>query len=168
MALAAQQTIANVFGGVSVIGDRPVGIGDFGKFGDLLGTVEDIGMRSTQVRTLNRTLVSIPNSVFASANLENYSVRDKILFNPTLQIKRTTPDEEVWRLIDELHKALEANHSVELVPTPVRLIGLTAASFNIEIFCYVRTPDIDEFYKIQGQLLLAINDALMSAHLELV
>ena len=168
VALAAQQTIANVFGGVSVIGDRPVGIGDFGKFGDLLGTVEDIGMRSTQVRTLNRTLVSIPNSVFAGANLENYSVRDKILFNPTFQIKRSTPDDEVWRLIDELHKALEANRSVELVPTPVRLIGLTAASFNIEIFCYVRTPDVDEFYKIQGQLLLAINDALMSAHLELV
>lgn len=63
VALAAQQTIANIFGGVSVIGDHPVCIGDFGKFGDLIGTVEDIGMRSTQVRTLNRTLVSVPNSV---------------------------------------------------------------------------------------------------------
>jgi len=151
-----------------VIGDHPVGIGDFGKFGDLIGTVEDIGMRSTQVRTLNRTIVSIPNATFAGANLENYSVRDKILFNPTFQIKRTTPDEEVWHLIESLHKALEGNKQVELVPTPVRLIGLTAASFSIEIFCYVRTPDIDEFYKIQGQLLLAINDALLSAHLELV
>jgi MscS family membrane protein len=168
VALAAQQTIANVFGGVSVIGDHPVGIGDFGKFGDLIGTVEDIGMRSTQVRTLNRTIVSIPNSTFAGANLENYSVRDKILFNPTFQIKRNTPDEEVWHLIESLHKALEGNQQVELVPTPVRLIGLTAASFNIEIFCYVLTPDIDEFYKVQGQLLLAINDALLSAHLELV
>ena len=168
VALAAQQTIANVFGGVSVIGDHPVSIGDFGKFGDVLGTVEDIGMRSTQVRTLARTVVSVPNSTFASANLENYSVRDKILFNPTFQIKRSTPDEEVWRLIDELHKALEGTKRVELVATPVRLIGLTAASFNIEIFCYVLTPDIDEFYKIQGQLYLAINDALLSAHLELV
>ena len=168
IALAAQQTIANIFGGVSVIGDRPVSIGDFGKFGDIIGTVEDIGMRSTQVRTLNRTVVSVPNSAFASANLENYSVRDKILFNPTFQIKRSTPDEEVWHLIDALHKALEGNRSVELVPTPVRVVGLTAAAFNVEIFCYVLTPDIDEFYKIQGQLYLAINDALLSAHLELV
>jgi MscS family membrane protein len=168
IALAAQQTIANIFGGVSVIGDHPVSIGDFGKFGDIVGTVEDIGMRSTQIRTLGRTIVSIPNSTFASANLENYSARDKILFNPTFQIKRTTPDEEMWRLIDALHKALEANHSVEAVQTPVRLVGLTAASFNIEVFCYVLTADLDEFYKIQGQLFLAINDALQAAHLELV
>ena len=168
IALAAQQTIANVFGGVSVIGDRPVSIGDFGKFGDIMGTVEDIGMRSTQVRTLARTVVSVPNATFASANLENYTLRDKILFNPTFQIKRSTPDDEVWHLVHALHKALEGHREVELVPTPVRLVGLTAAAFNIEVFCYVLTADADEFYKIQGQLLLAINEALMSAHLELV
>jgi MscS family membrane protein len=168
IALAAQQTIANIFGGVAVIGDHPVSIGDFGKFGDILGTIEDIGMRSTQVRTLNRTVMSVPNSTFASANLENYSMRDKILFNPTFQLKRSTPDEEVWRLIDALRKALDGNRSVEPVATPVRLIGLTAAAFNIEIFCYVLTPDIDQFYKIQGELFLAINDALQAAHLELV
>jgi MscS family membrane protein len=168
IALAAQQTIANIFGGVSVIGDHPVSIGDFGKFGDIVGTVEDIGMRSTQIRTLGRTIVSIPNSTFASANLENYSARDKILFNPKFQIKRTTPDEEVWHLVDALQKALAGNRSVELVPTPVRLVGLTAASFDIEVFCYVLTADLDEFYKIQGQLFLAINEALQSAHMELV
>jgi MscS family membrane protein len=168
IALAAQQTIANIFGGVAVIGDHPVSIGDFGKFGDIMGTVEDIGMRSTQVRTPNRTVVSVPNSTFAAANLENYSVRDKILFNPTLQIKRSTPDEEVWHFIDALEKALQGNRSVEPVGTPVRLIGLTAASFNIEVFCYVLTPDIDQFYKIQGELYLAINEALQTAHLELV
>jgi len=129
--------------------------------------VEDIGMRSTQVRTLNRTVVSIPNSTFAGANLENYSVRDKILFNPTFQIKRSTSDEEVWRLIDSMKEVLEKHQSVESVPTPVRLTGLTAAAFNMEIFCYVLTPDIDEFYKIQSELLLAINDAFQAAHLEL-
>ena len=168
IALAAQQTIANIFGGVSVIGDHPISIGDFGKFGDIVGTVEDIGMRSTQIRTLARTIISVPNSSFASANLENYSARDKILFNPTFQIKRTTPDEEVWHLIESLGKALAANRSVELAPTPVRLVGLTAASFNIELFCYVLSPNLDEFYKIQGQLFLAINEALQAAHLELV
>jgi MscS family membrane protein len=168
VALAAQQTIANVFGGISVIGDRPVAIGTFGKFGDLIGTVEDIGMRSTRVRTLNRTLVSIPNATFAGVNLENYAMRDKILFNPTFQIKRSTPDGEVWHLIESLRGALEKHGSVELVPTPVRLIGLTATAFSIEIFCYVLTPDIDQFYKAQGELLLAVNEALQAAHVELV
>jgi len=168
VALAAQQTIANVFGGISIIGDRPVAIGTFGKFGDLTGTVEDIGMRSTRVRTLNRTLVSIPNATFAGVNLENYAMRDKILFNPTFQIKRSTPDEEVWHLIESVRGALEKHKSIEFVPTPVRLIGLTATAFSIEIFCYVLTPDIDEFYKVQGELLLTINDALQAAQIELV
>ena len=68
VALAAQQTIANVFGGVSLVGDHPIRIGDFGKFGDVIGVVEDIGMRSTRIRTLNRTVVSVPNSNFAALN----------------------------------------------------------------------------------------------------
>lgn len=167
VALAAQQTIANVFGGVSVIGDHPVSIGEFGNFGGLLGTVEDIGMRSTRVRTLNRTLVSVPNSSFASFNLENYSVRDKILFNPTFQIQRSTPDDKIHALIEALNKSLGADKRIELGPTPVRLTALASASFSLEIFCYVLTEDIDEFYKIQGELLLAISNTLKSTAVEL-
>jgi MscS family membrane protein len=167
IALAAQQTIANVFGGVSIIGDHPVRIGEFGKFGDLIGTVEDIGMRSTRIRTLNRTLVSVPNTAFAGYNLENYSSRDKILFNPTLSIKRTTPEEQVHRLVESLRQMLAANELVESVPTPVRVTSLAAAALNVEIFCYVRTPDIDRFYTIQGDLLLAINRSLQEANIEL-
>ncbi len=167
IALAAQQTIANVFGGVSIIGDHPVRIGEFGKFGDLIGTVEDIGMRSTRIRTLNRTLVSVPNSSFAGYNLENYSSRDKILFNPTLSIKRTTPEEQVHRLVESLVKMLAANQSVESVPTSVRVTGIAAAALSVEIFCYVRTGDIDRFYTIQGDLLLAINRVLQEGNIEL-
>jgi len=132
-----------------------------------MGTVEDIGMRSTRVRTLARTVVSIPNATFAGINLENYAVRDKILFNPSIQIKRSTPEDQVWRLIDSLRAALEQHGSIELVPTPVRLIGLNATAYTIEIFCYVQTPDIDQFYKIQGELFLAIDKVLQAGHLEL-
>jgi MscS family membrane protein len=167
IALAAQQTIANVFGGVSIIGDDPVGIGEFGKFGDLIGTLEDIGMRSTKIRTLNRTVVSVPNSSFAGYNLENYSSRDKILFNPTIAIKRSTPEEQVRQLVGALRQMLAANKSVETVATPVRVTGLAAAALNIEIFCYVRTPDINEFYKIQEELFLEINRTLQASSVEL-
>ncbi len=167
VALAAQQTIANVFGGVSVIGDHPVSIGEFGKFGDLIGTVEDIGMRSTRVRTLNRTVISVPNASFAAFNLENYSLRDKILFNPTFQIQRSTPDEKIRALIDGLGKALGADKRLELGPTPVRLTALASAAFSLEIFCYVLTDDINEFYKIQGQLLLTISNTLHATAVDL-
>jgi MscS family membrane protein len=168
VALAAQSTIANVFGGVSVIGDRPVMVGDFGNFGGVMGTVEDIGMRSTRVRTLNRTLMSIPNASFAGMNLENYASRDKILFNPTLQIRRGTPKDKIRQLMNALEDMLKGNKSIETGRAPVRLGGLTAASFALEIFAYTLTSDIDEFYKIEADLFLKIDDALAASGVELV
>jgi MscS family membrane protein len=167
IALAAQQTIANVFGGVSLIGDQPIRIGEFGKFGDMIGVVEDIGMRSTRVRTLNRTIVSVPNSAFAGLSLENYSVRDKILFNPSFQIKRSTTDDQVHALIDALNKLLSGRRDIEPAPTPARIVGITSGSFTLEIFAYVLTPDIDAFYKIQSELLLQINSLFATSQIEL-
>ncbi|MBV9612305.1 MAG: mechanosensitive ion channel, partial [Acidobacteriaceae bacterium] len=168
VALAAQQTIANVFGGISVIGDNPVMIGDFGNFGGLIGTIEDIGMRSTRVRTLNRSVVSVPNASFAGMNLENYSVRDKMLFNPTLQVKRTTPKDQIRRCMNAIRDMLARNKAVETGPAPVRIGALASASFALEIFVYVLTSDLDEFYKIQADLLFALDDVIVSSGVELV
>src|SRR5579875_2547702 len=167
VALAAQQTIANVFGGVAVIGDAPVLVGDFGNFGGVIGTVEDIGLRSARVRTLNRTVVSIPNSSFAGMNLENYAVRDKILFNPTFQVKRSTPKDQIRQLIKGLTEMLNGNKNVEVGPTPVRISAYSAGSFTVELFAYVLTPDIDEYYKHQAELYFAIDEVVSSSGVEL-
>ena len=167
VALAAQQTIANVFGGVSVIADAPVLLGDFGNFGGVTGTVEQIGLRSARIRTLSRTLVSIPNSSFASTNLENYAVRDKILFNPTFLIKRTTSKELIRKVLHETGEMLRRNEHIEVGPAPVRISNYSAAAFSIEIFAYVRTHDIDEYYKQQAELYLAIDDVVADAGVEL-
>jgi MscS family membrane protein len=167
VALAAQTTIANVFGGVSVVGDGPVMVGDYGNFGGLLGTVEDIGMRSTRIRTLNRTLVSIPNSSFATMNLENYAARDKILFNPSLQIKRATPKDQIRRYIAALEEMLKKNKSIEIGPSPIRISALTSGSFTLEIFAYALTTDSNEYYKIQAELFLAMDDILTQLGIEL-
>jgi MscS family membrane protein len=167
VALAAQQTIANVFAGVSVIGDQPVRIGDFGKFGDLTGVVEDIGMRSTRIRTFARTVVTVPNSSFAGLNIENYSVRDKMLFETTLAIKRSTPEEQVQQLMEALKRKLESHKSIEAGQSIVRITSLTSAAVNIKVFCYVLTSDRDRFYSIQGELLLGINEVLKSASVDL-
>jgi MscS family membrane protein len=167
VALAAQQTIANVFGGVSVIGDNPVMVGDFGNFGGLMGTVEDIGMRSTRVRTLSRTVVSVPNSAFAGMNLENFSVRDKILFNPTLQIKRSSPKDKIRQCMDSVRDMLKTHKAVEIGPSPVRINGFTSASFAMEIFAYVLTADVGEFYKLQAELFLKLDDVVAASGVEL-
>ena len=168
VALAAQQTIANVFGGVSVIGDAPVMVGDFGNFGGVIGTVEDIGLRSARVRTVNRSVVSIPNSVFAGMNLENFAVRDKILFNPTFTIKRTTSKAQIRELINALGDMLGKNKLVEIGSTPIRITGYSAASFTIEVFAYILTADLDEYYKYEAELYLAIDEVVKESGVELV
>jgi MscS family membrane protein len=168
VALAAQQTISNIFGGVSIVGDHPIRIGDFGKFGDMVGIVEDIGMRSTRIRTLNRTVVSVPNANLANLNLENYSIRDKILFNPTFQIKRSATPEQMRELMHEVETTLGSWSGLETVSTPARVVALASGAFSLEIFCYVLTSDIDQFYRVQGDLLFRINDIFKASNVELV
>ena len=108
LALAAQKTIENLFGGVAVITDRPVAIGDFCKFGNQVGTVEDIGLRSTRIRTLDRTLLTVPNGQFSSMTLENFSKRDKMWFHLTLNLRRDTTSDQMRTLLDSLTQGAAA------------------------------------------------------------
>ena len=90
LALGAQKTVENLVGSVNVVADRPVEVGDFCKFGDVSGTVEDIGIRSTKVRTPARTIVTVPNGTFAAMQIENFSVRDQFLFQTVLSLRAST------------------------------------------------------------------------------
>jgi MscS family membrane protein len=163
IALAAQKTIENLFGSVSVISDRPVSVGDFCKFGDRVGTVEDIGLRSTRIRTLDRTLVTVPNGSFSTMTLENFDRRDKMWFHSTLNLRRDTTPEQVRALMQSITKILKDYSKVETGSLPVRFVGIGTYSLDVEIFAYVRTIDGDEFMKIQQDLFLAIMDAVQAA-----
>ena len=146
---------------------RRVMVGDFGSFGGVIGTVEDIGLRSVRVRTLNRTIVSIPNSSFAGMNLENYALRDKILFNPSFAVKRGASQDQVRQLMQGIQQMLQGTKQVEIGPTPVRISGYNATSYTIEIFAYVLTADIDEYYKHQAELFLHINEVIAGSGVEM-
>jgi MscS family membrane protein len=163
VALAAQKTIENLFGGVSVISDRPVSVGDFCKFGDRSGTVEDIGLRSTRLRTADRTLVTVPNGQFSSMTLENFSQRDKMLFHVTLNLRRDTTPDQVRAVLESVTKMLKDHARVEASGVPVRFVGVGSYSLDIEIFIYIATQSGDEFLQVQQDLLLAILDAVESA-----
>ncbi len=162
IALAAQKTIENLFGSVAVISDRPVMVGDFCKFGDNVGTVEDIGLRSTRIRTLDRTLVTVPNAQFSSMSLENLSRKDKMLFHIKLNLRRDTTPDQVRKLLQSILEVLK-NPVIEAGPVPVRFIGVGEYSLDVEIFVYIKTEDGDEFLKIQQELLLRILDAVAIA-----
>jgi MscS family membrane protein len=163
IALAAQKTVENFFGGVAVISDRPVSVGDFCRFGDRVGTVEDIGLRSTRIRTLDRTLVTVPNGQFSSMELENFSKRDKMWFHLTLNLRRDTTPDQVRTLLESIAKILNEHPKVETGPLPVRLVGLGEYSLDLEVFAYVLTPDFDDFLALRQTLLLDILDAVERA-----
>lgn len=159
VALAAQKTIENLFGGVSLIIDRPVLVGDFCQFGGQVGTVEDIGLRSTRIRTLDRTVVTIPNSQFSTMTLENLSKRERMWFHPTLGLSRTTTPEQVQQMMDAVTKILQEHRLVDASGVPVRFTKIADQSLSLDIFAYVLTADGNEFLKVQTELLLKFLEA---------
>jgi MscS family membrane protein len=152
----AQKTIENLFGGVSVLGDEVMRVGDVCKFGDRTGTVEDIGLRSTWVRTEERTLLAIPNGIVAAINIENLSRRDKILFKTVLGLHLDTAPDHLRYVLSEIRGVLSGNKKVESDTIRVRLMELTPASINVELMCYILTRDFNEFAEVREELLLLI------------
>ncbi len=163
VALAAQKTIENLFGGISVIGDRPVLVGDFCRFGNEVGTVTHIGLRSTRIRTLDRTIISIPNSQFSTMALENFSSRDKILFHPTFNLRRDTTSEQLLDVLGSVREILNSHPKVAPGNVPVRFIGVGQYSLDVEVFVYINTSDSDEFLALQQELLLRMLQAVEKA-----
>jgi MscS family membrane protein len=159
LALAAQKTIENLFGSISVILDRPVLVGDFCKFGDQVGTVEDIGLRSTRIRTLDRTVVTIPNATFSTMTLENYARRDRMWFHPTLQLRRDTPPEQVRQMMEAVREILEHHPKVDASGVPLRFTTISQQAYSLETFAYVLTADFNEYLEVQSELLLKILEA---------
>jgi MscS family membrane protein len=163
VALAAQKTIENLFGGISVIGDRPVLVGDVCRFGDRTGTVMHIGLRSTRLRTADRTIVSVPNAQFSAMELENISGRDKIWFHPTLNLRRDTTSEQLLQVLSSFREILTRRPKVETGKIPVRFIGVGPYSLDIEADAYVTTADFEEFAAIRQELLIEMLKAVEHA-----
>jgi MscS family membrane protein len=156
----AQKTIENLFGGVSVLGDEVFRVGDVCRFGDRLGTVEDIGLRSTRIRTEERTLVAIPNGTVATINLENLSRRDKIQFKTNLGLRPDSKADHVRFVIAEIRKLLYGHPKIETQTVRVRLTEIAGTSLNVEVLAYVLTTDVNEFMAVREDLLLRIMDVM--------
>ncbi|HEX7361944.1 MAG TPA: mechanosensitive ion channel family protein [Bryobacteraceae bacterium] len=163
VALAAQKTLENLFGGISVISDRSAVVGDFylfsGPRGTMVGTVEEIGLRSTRIRTLFRTIVTIPNAMFATMQLENFTVRNMMWFHPTLHLRRDTPPAKVRAMMDAMVKILEDHPLIDPTDVPMRFSGIEDQGLKLEIFSYVTTDDYNKFLNVQSEVLLKFLEA---------
>jgi MscS family membrane protein len=156
VALAAQRTIENFFGAFMLFADHPVGVGDFCIFGENRGTVESIGLRSTRIRTLERTLITVPNAEFSRLQLENLAFRDRILFNATLNLLLGTTNEQLQRVLSSIRDLLRSHNAVHEDDARVRLVALGPLSLDLEIFAYIKTNDGNDFLVAREELFLHI------------
>ena len=155
IALGAQKMFENLIGSLTLLADRPVRIGDFCRFGGTLGTIEEIGIRSTRIRTLDRTVLTVPNGEFSTLHIENYSQRDRFWFHPVLNLRYETSTDQMRYVLQELRAMLARHPKVDNDSMRVRLIGLAAYSLDVEIFSYVSAWDYASFLEIQEELLLS-------------
>lgn len=164
ISLAAQKTLENLFGGISVLLDQPVRVGDACRFGTTMGTVEEIGLRSTRIRTIDRTLVSVPNGQFANEVLENYGSRDRVRIYQLLNLRQETTPEQLRAVLVALRELLYAHPMVDQEMTNrVRLVNFGASSLDVEFMAYVATANWDEFLAVREDVLLRVVEALRTA-----
>lgn len=158
VALAARSTLENFIGGITLFADKPIEVGDFCRLGEHLGVIESIGLRSVKVRSIDRTVVTIPNAEFVNLYIENFTRRDRILLRTTIGLRyETTPDQLRWVLV-EVRKLLLQHPMVHDDPARVRFVGFGEHSVDIEIFAYVLTSDNNVFLGVREDIFLRLID----------
>lgn len=156
LAFGAQKTIENLIGSVVVVADRPVHVGDYCKFGTYEGVVVDIGIRSTRVRTLNRTVVTIPNGEFSALQIENYATRDMFHFLHNLYIQKDTDLDKLQTMISDLKVFLDNHQHTTDEWTQVRISELRQDCYVVEVRTYINTKNVIEFYDLQTNLAIEV------------
>ena len=158
LALGAQKTVENFVGSVTLIIDQPIRVGDYCRINDIKGNVEQIGMRSTKVRTGERTVVTIPNGLLSATNIENYAFRDRFFFNPVLDLRCETTPDQIRFLLVEIRSILYSHPMVGNDDARVRFIGFGASSLRLEINAYILVSTLDTALEIKEDLYLRIMD----------
>jgi MscS family membrane protein len=157
LALGAQKTVENILGGVFLLMDRVLAVGDTCSISNTVGTVEDITLRSVRLRTSEQTLLSIPAGMLSQNGVENFSARRKILSKTTLRLTYGTTTEQLRTVLDGIHGLLAKNPEIETGTARVRLVNFGVGAIEIEVFFYVQTTDYLQFLAVREDLLLQIS-----------
>ena len=160
VALAAQKTLENLFGTLSIGVDQPMREGDFVKLYDFVGTVERIGLRSTRIRTLDRTIITVPNGELANQRIESFAVRDRLRLATTIGLVYDTTAQQIRAILAALEAILRAQPKIWPDSVTVRFKELAASSLDIEVNAWFQTSDWGEFQVIRQDVLLAFLAAI--------
>lgn len=156
VAFAAQKTLENIFAALAIAADRPFQVGDTVRIGGLLGTVEDVGLRSCRLRTLERTLVTVPNSMVVGGEVINLTARDRMLFNPTLALTYSTKPEQLRRILQAIRAYLATHPRVVQEGVRCRFRRFGDSALEVEVFCWLATRDWEEYLALAEELNFAL------------
>ncbi len=168
VALAAQKSLEDLIGSIIIYTSQPVHVGDFCKFGTTLGTVEEIGLRATQLRTLARTVVHIPNALFAAGEIENLTSRDKILYRTRLRLSyKDTPD-QVEQVLTKIRELIDQCEFIDEEDSRVRFLDFGEYAQELELYVYIKTQDFSEYLEHREDINLRINRIVEAVGVDLV
>jgi len=156
LALGAQKTVENVLGGIFLLTDRVLAVGDQCRIANRMGRVEDISLRSVRLRSPEQSLVSVPAGVLAQVGIENFATRKKFLIQTTLPLRYGTNAEQLRRILEGIRAVLDENKIIETETSRVRLVNFSGQAIEIELFAYVLTANETEFMAVREDLLLAV------------
>ena len=156
LALALQKPIEDLLGAVSLYSQQPMQTGDLCRYGTILGRIEEIGLRTTRIRTLNDTLVSVPNCIIAHGAIENFSAREKMLYHPDLPFRFDTTLEQMQTIIDGIDAMARAHVKVIEDSVRVRFVQFTNNALIIRARIYVDVSDFSAYLEVVGELNLSI------------
>jgi MscS family membrane protein len=162
-ALAAQKTVENLFGAFSIGIDQPFREGDFVKIEDFVGTVEAIGLRSTRFRTLDRTLISIPNGKLAEMRLESYTARDRFRLATVIGLVYETTPAQMRQVLEGFERVLREHPKIWPDAIVVRFKEFAASSLDIEVMCWFQVPEWRDFQVCRQEVLLQFMDVVEAA-----
>jgi MscS family membrane protein len=163
LALAAQKTVENLFGSIAIGVDQPFRVGDYVRIDDVAGTVEAIGMRSTRIRTLDRTLVTIPNGKLADQRAESFAVRDRIRLVANLGLSYGTTAAQLRAVLAGVEAALRRQPRLWPESLSVRFTELKESTLNVEVMAWFQTTDWNEFTAIRQEVLLELMEVVERA-----
>ena len=156
IALAAQATLENLIGGLNLFADRPIRVGDSCRCGSDEGTVESIGIRSTRIRSGDRTLTTIPNGALSKMSIVNLAQRDRTLIKSVIGVRYETSPEQLRYLLVKIRELLLSHPSIHPDSARARFIGFGPSSLDIEVFAYVTTSNGADFLGIREDLFLRV------------
>jgi MscS family membrane protein len=163
LAFGAQKTVENLFGSVSLAVDQPFRVGDFVKVDDFVGTVEDIGLRSTRFRTLDRTLITIPNGKLADQRLESFAVRDRMRLAATLGVTYSTTRSQMQTVLEGFERVLREHPWIWPEAMVVRFKEFGPSSLDIEVMAWFQVPTWGDFQLCRQEVLLAFMQVVEDA-----